>query len=776
MVWEQPDEPRDEGNEPNDAATAPRAQWHWVAGATAVVAVVAVVVWTFGGADVADDLADDDAPITEPVLDTLPDPDDSTDVTVDFDDPVEEGSDDNGDGADSGGAAGGPSITVELPPAVATIEAPTEVVVLTTSGLLHTLSLPSGVVRTDALGPGNFGSLTVSPDAALLTNYDNRDPLLVPRTSPPVSIDGDDLALDDGTSISNLDGYGWVEEPDGSTSFLAVGFAENLNSRRHFLVRADGSIAADPADAANSNFFFSLPSPGVRVANDAGGVYRIEADGSSTQISSGFAIAGSTDQTLVRTCDSTRICGYALQPIDGSEAVAIDPAAHPALARAEYGATMSPDGSAISYVDFAGDQQLIVVDLVSGDTQEASITSTGFGRGAAWTEDGGGVFLSGSSDGLAFFERATGEFVEFGEELGQVVSVGIRYPDAELVQNTITAGELSFSSAVADEIGVDIVTVGPFGDMSYVDLDAATSATWDTPGVPGFPLPQLFSSGNQVLAVSGNGERAYLSEFGTGAELDADELFEPPYLPGPPAGTIWVRSPTAALDVDAVLVGLDGQPRSDGVAVTVDDATMLGGDGAGGLVVATGGDVYVSAGGDAAGFTTGLNRLTTGELLAVGTSHALVRECDAVRECTTLHIDRATGDPTEVDVSQVIGADALDVEREVSTVGSMSPDGDVVLARFTKAGTGEDPPTEVQTWALVDLATGVRTAIMEPSRDQPMIWNDESSYAVFAADGRLHVYERSTSAVIEVAGVSDVRALTEVDAEFGTVDPASGQG
>ena len=408
----------------------------------------------------------------------------------------------------------------------------------------------------------------------------------------------------------------------------------------------------------------------------------------------------------------------------------------------------------------------MIVDLATGETISAEIEQNGFGFSAVWAPDSTGLFLTGGPEGgLAFLDRASGDVVPFAEELGQITSIAVRYPETELYEQPVDADAISFSVDPVADVGIDVVTLGQLGVMTHLDLDEASATGWETPGLPTRAV-SLFSDADTVLAVSGNGSSAFTSRFGRATELDADTLPPPPFLPGPTDGTMWAQSPDEALDVNSRLFSLDGTPLDNGASVTVGDASLLGSDSSGGLLIETGGDVYVSSGGDAAGFITGLSRLTTGEVLAVGERHAIVRECDAVRTCTTSKLDRATGELTPITGSAIVDADAIDDERDASLIGSMSPDGDVVLAQFETVRA--DGAEAVVKWALFDLGAGTATNVAQPSEGQPLIWNDDSSYAVFVADDALFVYERSTASVISVDAATEVRGLTEVDENFDT--------
>lgn len=313
-------------------------------------------------------------------------------------------------------------------------------------------------------------------------------------------------------------------------------------------------------------------------------------------------------------------------------------------------------------------------------------------------------------------------------------------------------------------VRLDVVTIGRLNAMTHLDLDGATATQWITPNLSPTEPVQLFSDATNVLAIFGNGDEAFVSQFGRTTALDSDAIPLPPLLPGRLGGTVWARPPNAELDVESMLFTLDGTPVNNGATVTIDRATLLGGDSLGGLVIETGGDVYVTAGGDPGGFTTGLNRLTSGEILAIGAGHAIVRECDTVRNCTTSRLDRATRELTTITGSPVVGSDAVGNERDVPLIGSMSPDGNVVLARIDPGPSADANATE--TWALYDLASNTQTILKTPARGQPVIWNEDSSYAAFASAGALFMYERSTASIIAVDAATSVSAVTAVGASF----------
>ncbi len=141
----------------------------------------------------------------------------------------------------------------------------------------------------------------------------------------------------------------------------------------------------------------------------------------------------------------------------------------------------------------------------------------------------------------------------------------------------------------------------------------------------------------------------------------------------------------------------DGRARA---FVPVPESTPeVAGDGAGGLVFRATGGVYAAT-------PTGLRRITTGALLAVGPSRWVTLECDATHRCRPYAIDRATGARRAVPAALT-----ADVPR-----GVVAPNGRTA-AMFRLRGDGTPVPY------LLDLATGASrplgVSIDQPGRGRP---------------------------------------------------------
>ena len=268
-VSERPDPEPPDSDVADERAGSRRWKWVALAAGVALISAVAVVSLTSGASSnesAADTTAGTDVDDLVPEPGTLPALDDDAEGTVGVD-----GAASTDERSGVGPTSTGP---VAVPDAVAAIDQPTELVMSTSSGELLTLSLPSRTLRTTDIELGvNGASLSVSPDATLVTSYDRQsDPVLVPRSGLPIVLDQEGLTLDDGATISRLEGYGWTPDGDGSTSILAIGYADDSNASALYLIGADGTLIEDRAEFSPSNFF--LFSPGVRFINDAGGVYR----------------------------------------------------------------------------------------------------------------------------------------------------------------------------------------------------------------------------------------------------------------------------------------------------------------------------------------------------------------------------------------------------------------------------------------------------------------------------------------------------------------------
>jgi len=166
---------------------------------------------------------------------------------------------------------------------------------------------------------------------------------------------------------------------------------------------------------------------------------------------------------------------------------------------------------------------------------------------------------------------------------------------------------------------------------------------------------------------------------------------------------------------------------------------------------------YLRATGEAivndSGGTYGINadgaarRLSTGDLIAVGQNHILVRECDEVLACQYVRIGEDR---------QVVTAPDLDEYRTFDATMSLSPDG-TLMTYFDWMGA---PPLARR---LLDLESG--TSAVVDSIDQygnNASWAGDSSGLFIIDNRKLVLYDTSTGERIEVAPGVDLGAIVAV--------------
>jgi hypothetical protein len=702
----------------------------------ALAVVVSVIVRT-GGDDQAADTTTTDASTSTPTTSSAP-----TTTSDPFDG--------RGAAETAAGVASVTPIEIELPPAVAAIQVPTEIVMLTEDGVVHTLSLPSGRVRSVAMTStfGGGGPVVVAPEGAVIGQPDGSGLLVVPRSGPPVSVGVDELGADNG-------GYqpiGWWRAGDGSERFVVAIYPNNGGTSTFASVGLDGDVVPLLAQQAVSSGFGLTTPDGTWIVNDAGGAYEVEAGGVSRRIDSGVVQAAARDHRLVRECDESLQCSTVLVRISDGERRIIDPALLPeGFSSMVYGMSMSPDGSAVAAIRSGpSTQERVIIDLSLG---EVATAPTGFwSEGSTWAADSSGIFDARTDGpGLQFVAR-TGETVTFGDDLGQVVSVGVRWPDAELDPTVTVVSESVSATRPLAPTGITLVGALKSSGMTYVDVDAGVAQSWAT--TQRLPAnPTLIRSGDEILVLGNSEDPAFSFRQGGEEPLDAAFAVDGKKLPGPIDGTIWVPAPDLGASRDGVayrLVTTDGLPvDSTGATIDLPDADLLGGDGRGGLVVRRAGDVFAVAEGRA-------ERLTTGELVAIGADVAYVRKCDDIDTCQVTRVDRRTGARSTADGG--FGADSRPAGALGSALGtSVSPDGDVALVKVPV--TPGDDAGPVDAWAFADTARGRLTLIDGFDAGQPVIWSADSNFAAVLADSGLFVFDRAAGELVALS-TPRLRAIT----------------
>ena len=669
------------------------------------------------------------------------------------------------------GVAAAATTRIELPPAVAAIQSPTEVVMLTADGTVRTLSLPSGRVRsTTMIGDdemfGSGGPIVVAPQGSAISQPDGNGLVIVPRTGPNVSVGADELSAD---ARNGFQVVRWWRAGDGTERFVLEAYSVDNGNTTFASVGLRGDVVPLVAPQAVASGFGLTTPDGTWIVNDAGGAYEVDAAGASRRIASGTVLAAARDHTLVRECDESLQCSTVLVRRSDGERRIIDPALLPVeFDSMVYSLSMSHDGSALSAIRTrVGQQERVIIDLDVGEVVAARTSS--WQQGSTWAADSSGIFDARTDGpGLQFIAR-TGETVEFGEELGQVITLGVRWPDAEL-QPTVTVVSESVSAArPIGPTGITLIGAMPGGGMSYIDIDAGVAQSWATSERLGGDLT-LIKSADALLAFGTTDDPAFAFRKGVQEPLDALFATMGVKLPGPVDGTIWIPAPELGASRSGVgyrLVTIDGLPVDDGGAtIDVPGGELLGSDGRGGLVVRRAGDVFAVG-------IDGVVRLTTGELIAVGADTVYVRECATIDVCEIARVDRRTGDRSTVDAG--FGPDAPLADPWPPGVGlgtSVSPDGDVALMQIPVGSTDPAGGTDVvETWAFVDTAGRKLTFIDDFDAGQPVVWSADSRFATVLADSNLYVFDREAGDLVPLS-TQRFRAIGSAASAFppGTAD------
>jgi hypothetical protein len=197
-------------------------------------------------------------------------------------------------------------------------------------------------------------------------------------------------------------------------------------------------------------------------------------------------------------------------------------------------------------------------------------------------------------------------------------------------------------------------------------------------------------------------------------------------LPGPVPGQVWVEV-YAGNASSMLLVDLSGQPTERSVILPSGIGAVQP-DGAGYLLVTDLGGTYEAR-------PRGLQRVTTGAVIAAGPSRYLIADCDRHHHCTSGVINRATG--------KVRG---LATRRyAANTVGTVSPDGrTAALVRAVN---------NTRSLHFLDLRSGhdrvvARAVESGVGDDGTLVWSPDSRWLFTIAGGQPRAIEARTGRAV----------------------------
>jgi hypothetical protein len=196
-------------------------------------------------------------------------------------------------------------------------------------------------------------------------------------------------------------------------------------------------------------------------------------------------------------------------------------------------------------------------------------------------------------------------------------------------------------------------------------------------------------------------------------------------LPGPSGHTVWIPDGDgAAARMD--LVDVTGRSAGVSIDVPADVTGPLIADGTGYFIVPASGGAYLAR-------RSGLRRLTTGSIAAVGPTRILAIECDATHRCGPVVIDRRDGARRTMRIA---------VQHPDALAGVISPDGRWAAVL---GANGADAPHIY----LIDLATGADRPLDVPVGatflEGVTAWSPDSVWLfAAAADGRIEAVDPVT--------------------------------
>lgn len=214
---------------------------------------------------------------------------------------------------------------------------------------------------------------------------------------------------------------------------------------------------------------------------------------------------------------------------------------------------------------------------------------------------------------------------------------------------------------------------------------------------------------------------------------------------------VWFFQPAGAgVEILQLQFGETGLVPTAGGLVEYPDATVLGNDGNGNVVIRNPGGVYIVS--DAPPV-----RLTTGALLAIGPDTAFVRECDEHLECVTVVIDRTNGDRIEFSLD----FDFVPIEPRIGlgALPTISVGGRQALVRVS-----EEIGRDETRWRLFDFERDSSVIVAPPDPSSPVIWGDSGYAAAWLSDSILNIWTHSTEPdsyqAVSVEGVPKLSAIT----------------
>ena len=281
--------------------------------------------------------------------------------------------------------------SIDVPEPLAAI-ADTEVVAITTAGVLHRLEFPSGRVRSLIVPEPESLDWKLAVGAEAIVLHDNREVVVIRDDRPVQGLDAFD-------PLVNLQAW------PATSAFVATTNPSPAVAAERFLLDVDTEAVTPLSREAELAMPFGAGSflgTGELLADRPGGTYAIEPDLEARRIDTGRLRAVGRNHYAVERCDETLRCSEfmidartgAASPAElvGIEPVGlVDPSSH-----------VSPDGRSIVFTDptrATGVRQIL--DVSTGNRIDIGRLDAIYSPDP-WTPDGSGLFTD--IDGMMRFQ------------------------------------------------------------------------------------------------------------------------------------------------------------------------------------------------------------------------------------------------------------------------------------------------------------------------------------------------------------------------------------
>jgi hypothetical protein len=251
--------------------------------------------------------------------------------------------------------------------------------------------------------------------------------------------------------------------------------------------------------------------------------------------------------------------------------------------------------------------------------------------------------------------------------------------------------------------------------------------------------PAIYAGDGWILLLSYNEARGstVLHDDGTRVTVDAQATW--PLFEGGEDGTFWRVQEFESNGAPDTLTEISIDGGETGRTIDLGGFYPQSADPLGGIVVqAPGGNYIVTP-----EVTT---RFTTGLLIALGRSRAVVSECGDSLDCGYFVVDRATGERTPLALDPSLGDPPTIDSGWWAFRRPMSPDESAVLVTYwDQTGNGR------QASGVIDLVTGGFREI-DDAIDTPMMeWSPDGRQVYWLDSGRLQVFDRASGESVLVS-------------------------